>query len=61
MPTGLLNSNVALLALMMAPAVLMGFAVGSLLVKAVPQRLFKKLAILSIASTATLSLISTLI
>lgn len=61
MPTGLLNSHVALQALMMVPAMLMGLAVGSLLVKAVPQDLFKKLTVLTIAGTALLSLISTLL
>jgi len=61
MPSGLLNSHVALQALLMVPAMLMGLAVGSLLVKAVPQDLFRKLTIVTIAVAALLSLASVLI
>ncbi len=58
LPTGLLNSDIATHALLMAPALLIGFVAGSYLLKLVPQQLFKKLTILLIAGTALMSLAS---
>ncbi len=61
MPSGLLNQNVATHALLLAPALLVGFVAGSYLLKLVPQHLFKKLTILLIAGTALVSLASNLL
>ena len=60
-PSGLINPNVATHALLMAPAVLIGFVAGSQLLKLVPQQLFKKITILLVAGTALVSLASNLL
>lgn len=60
-PSGMINSSIALHALLMAPALLVGFVLGSRLLKLVPQQTFKKVTILLIAGTALLSLAGTLL
>ncbi|MHB0871093.1 MAG: TSUP family transporter [Chloroflexota bacterium] len=60
-PSGLVDATVAAHALLMAPALLIGFAAGSRLLRLVPQRLFKRLTILLVAATALASLASSLL
>ncbi len=55
-PSGLINSGIATHALLMAPAMLIGFAAGTRLLGLVPQALFTRLTILVVAGTALLSL-----
>jgi uncharacterized membrane protein YfcA len=61
MPSGVMNSGIALNALLLAPALLVGFVLGSRLLKLVPQRLFVKVAVLLVAGTAMASLMGTLL
>lgn len=58
LPSGLLNPDIATHALLMAPALLIGFVAGSYLLKLVPQQLFKRLTVLLVAGTAVVSLAS---
>ena len=61
MPSGLVDASVALHALLLAPALLAGLVVGSLLVRMVPQPLFRQLTVLLVAGTALVSLAGALL
>ena len=60
-PSGLIDPALATHALLLTPAMLLGFIVGSHLLRRVPQRIFKKLTILVVVAAALASLASTLL
>ncbi len=60
-PAGLVNPPMAAHALLLAPALLVGFALGSRLLKRVPQRPFRTATVALVAMTALISLAGTLL
>jgi uncharacterized protein len=60
-PSGLLNQGIAYHVLLMAPALLLGFALGSRLLKRVPQEQFKRITIGLVTVTSLVSLVGMLL
>ena len=61
LPTGILNSGVAAHALLLVPAMVAGFFIGSRLMKVVRPDLFKRLTVLLVAGTALVGLAGNLL